>query len=113
MAKAVDCTLKGAKPFLVQLQFIPLFQTQMPEHIHYLGYFAGSLTVLSFLPQVIRTWKTKQARDLSLGMFALLVTASSLWILYGVIIESWPVIVTNVGMVVLNGALATAKLRYS
>jgi MtN3 and saliva related transmembrane protein len=89
------------------------FPTQMPEKIHYLGYFAGSLTVLSFLPQVIRTWKTKQARDLSLGMFALLVTASTLWIIYGVIIESWPVIVTNVGMVVLNGALATAKLRYS
>jgi MtN3 and saliva related transmembrane protein len=86
---------------------------KMPENIHYLGYFAGSLTVLSFLPQVIRTWKTKQARDLSLGMFALLVTASTLWIIYGVIIESWPVIVTNVGMVVLNGALATAKLRYS
>ena len=89
------------------------FLTQLPEKIQYLGYFAGSLTVLSFLPQVIRTWKTKQARDLSLGMFALLVTASTLWILYGVIIGSWPVIVTNIGMVVLNGALATAKLRYS
>jgi MtN3 and saliva related transmembrane protein len=85
----------------------------MPENIHYLGYFAGSLTVLSFLPQVIRTWKTKHTRDLSLSMFALLVTASTLWIIYGVIIESWPVIVTNVGMVVLNGALAAAKLRYS
>ena len=83
------------------------------QNIHYLGYFAGSLTVLSFLPQVIRTWKTRQTRDLSLGMFALLVTASSLWILYGAIIGSWPVIVTNVGMVVLNGALATAKLRFS
>ena len=85
----------------------------MPEHIHYLGYFAGSLTVLSFLPQVIRTWRTRQTRDLSLTMFALLVTASTLWILYGAIIGSWPVIVTNVGMVVLNGALATAKLRFS
>jgi MtN3 and saliva related transmembrane protein len=85
----------------------------MRENIHYLGYFAGSLTVLSFLPQVIRTWRTRQTRDLSLGMFALLVTASSLWILYGAIIGSWPVIVTNIGMVALNGALATAKLRFS
>src|ERR1700682_6480376 len=89
-----------------------LSQPKMPENIHYLGYFAGSLTVLSFLPQVIRTWRTRHTRDLSLGMFALLVTASTLWILYGVIIQSWPVIVTNVGMVVLNGALATAKVRY-
>lgn len=80
--------------------------------IHYFGYFAGLLTVASFLPQVIRTWRTKQTRDLSLGMFALLVTASSLWIIYGIIIEDWPVILTNLGMVVLNGAIGVAKLRY-
>lgn len=80
--------------------------------IQYLGYFAGSLTVVAFLPQVIRTWRTRQTRDLSLGMFALLVTASSLWILYGFVIGSWPVIATNIGMVALNGALVTAKVRY-
>ncbi|HEY3114753.1 MAG TPA: SemiSWEET transporter [Gemmatimonadaceae bacterium] len=80
--------------------------------IHYLGYFAGTLTVASFLPQVIRTWKTHQTRDLHLGMFALLVTASSLWIVYGIIIEDWPVIITNLGMVALNGAIGFAKLRF-
>ncbi len=82
-------------------------------NIHYLGYFAGILTVASFVPQVIRTWRTRHARDLSLGMFTLLVTASSLWIVYGAIIGSWPVILTNTGMVALNGALAVAKLRFS
>jgi len=81
--------------------------------IHYFGYFAGFLTVVSFLPQVIRTWRSKQVRDLHLGMFTLLVTASSLWIVYGAIIGSWPVILTNVGMVALNGSLAVAKLRFS
>ncbi len=80
--------------------------------IHYLGYFAGLLTVSSFLPQVIRTWQTRQTRDLSLGMFTLLVTASSLWILYGTMTADWPVILTNLGMVALNGALAVAKVRY-
>jgi MtN3 and saliva related transmembrane protein len=80
--------------------------------IHYLGYFAGTLTVLSFLPQVIRTWKSRQTRDLSFGMFALLVTASSLWIIYGIIIEDWPVIATNLGMVALNGAIGVAKIRF-
>jgi len=83
------------------------------DQIHYLGYFAGFLTVASFVPQVIRTWRTRHARDLSLGMFTLLVTASSLWIVYGAIIGSWPVILTNAGMVALNGALAVAKLRFS
>jgi Uncharacterized conserved protein len=80
--------------------------------IHYLGYIAGFLTVASFLPQVIRTWRSRQTRDLSFAMFTLLVTASSLWIIYGAIIGSWPVILTNAGMVALNGALAVAKLRF-
>ncbi|MFL5564915.1 MAG: SemiSWEET family sugar transporter, partial [Gemmatimonadaceae bacterium] len=62
----------------------------------YLGFIGGFLTVVSFLPQVIRTWRTRQTRDLSLGMFVLLVTASTLWIIYGVFIDDWSVIATNV-----------------
>ncbi|MDP9179530.1 MAG: SemiSWEET transporter [Gemmatimonadota bacterium] len=81
--------------------------------IEYLGYFAGLLTVGSFLPQVIRVWQTRQTRDLSFSMFALLSTASSLWIIYGAITKDWPVVLTNVGMVALNGAIAVAKVRYS
>lgn len=81
--------------------------------IRYLGFFAGLLTVSSFLPQVIRSWRTRQTRDLSLGMFALLTTASSLWIVYGALTSDWPVILTNAAMVALNGALAVAKVRYS
>lgn len=77
-----------------------------------LGYVAGTLTVASFLPQVVRTWRTRRTGDLSLAMFALLITACSLWIVYGVRTRSWPVIATNGGMVLLNGALAAAKLRY-
>ena len=80
--------------------------------IHYVGYFAGLLTVVSFLPQVIRAWQSRQTRDLSLGMFAFLITASSLWIVYGAVIGDWPVIITNVGMVALNGSIAVAKLRF-
>ncbi|MFN2397635.1 MAG: SemiSWEET family sugar transporter [Gemmatimonadaceae bacterium] len=80
--------------------------------IHHLGYFAGLLTVSAFLPQVIRTWQTRQTRDLSLGMFALLATASTLWMIYGIVTVDWPVVLTNGGMVALNGALMVAKLRY-
>jgi len=80
--------------------------------IRYLGYFAGVLTVSSFLPQVIRTFRIRQTEHLSLGMFALLVAASSLWIVYGAVTNDWPVILTNAGMVAMNGALAMAKLRY-
>jgi len=84
----------------------------MPDAFIYLGYFAGSITVLSFLPQVLRAWRTRQTRDLSLGMFALLVTSGALWMLYGALTRDWPVVATNAGMVTLNGALVAAKLRY-
>jgi MtN3 and saliva related transmembrane protein len=84
----------------------------MPNAFLYLGYAAGSVTVLSFLPQVIRAWRTRQTRDLSMGMFALLVLSGVLWMLYGAVTRDWPVVVTNAGMVALNGALVAAKLRY-
>lgn len=82
------------------------------EFTHYLGYFAGTLTVLSFLPQVIRTWKTRRTDDLSLWMFGVLIAACSLWIIYGIVIHDWSVIITNASMVALNGAIAVAKVRY-
>lgn len=80
--------------------------------LEYLGYAAGVLTVVSFLPQVIRAWKTKQVNDLSFGMFALLITAGVLWIAYGVGSTDWPVVATNAGMVTLNGAILAAKIRF-
>lgn len=78
----------------------------------YLGYVAGSLTVCSFVPQVYRSWRTRRTGDLSMGMFALLIGASSLWMIYGALNRDWPVILTNAGMVALNAALAVAKVRF-
>jgi len=80
--------------------------------LEYLGYAAGVLTVVSFLPQVVRAWKTRQVNDLSFGMFALLIAAGLLWIVYGVGSTDWPVIATNAGMVMLNGAILAAKIRF-
>ncbi len=68
--------------------------------------------MISFLPQVVRVWKTKRTNDLSLGMFVILITAGALWITYGVITRDWPVIATNGGMVALNIAILLAKLRF-
>ncbi len=77
-----------------------------------LGIVAGALTVVAFLPQVIRTWRTRRTHDLSLWGFALLITAGSLWMVYGAASGDWPVVATNGGMVALNIALLAAKLRY-
>ena len=78
-----------------------------------LGYVAGIITVVAFLPQVMRAWRTRQTRDLSLTGITLLVAAGSLWIIYGALIGDWPIVATNSGMVALNVALGIAKVRYS
>ena len=78
----------------------------------YIGYLAGFLTVVSFLPQVVRAWRTKQTKDLSIKTFLILITAGVCWLIYGVLSSDWPVIATNAGMVVLNGAILAAKIRY-
>ena len=77
-----------------------------------LGYLAGVITVTSFLPQVVRAWRTRQTRDLSLGSLALLIVAGALWMLYGALSRDLPVVLTNGGMVALLMLLAAAKVRY-
>ncbi len=84
----------------------------MSEPHDLLGYAAGMITVAAFLPQVVRAWRTKRTRDLSLGTFALLITAGLLWMVYGAFSADWPVVATNGGMVFLNLVLVSAKVRY-
>jgi MtN3 and saliva related transmembrane protein len=86
--------------------------TALTPYLRQIGFLAGTITVAGFLPQVIRAWRTRQTRDLSLGSFALIITASTLWIVYGVTARDWPVIATNVGMGGLNLMLLVAKLRF-
>jgi MtN3 and saliva related transmembrane protein len=80
--------------------------------VQYIGYLAGGLTVVSLIPQAFRAWRTKRTKDLSVRTFLLLVTSGILWITYGALASDWPVIATNAGMVVLNGAILGAKMRY-
>ena len=80
--------------------------------VNELGYVAGMVMVASFLPQVVRAWRTRQTRDLSLASLALLITAGSMWILYGALSRDWPVVATNSGMVGLLALLAAAKVKH-
>lgn len=80
--------------------------------LKYFGFIGGFITVSAFVPQVYRTWRTRHTRDLSMGMVSLLITSGVVWMVYGVVINDLPVILTNIGMVALNSALAVAKLRY-
>lgn len=63
--------------------------------IELLGFVAGALTAFAFLPQVVKTWRTRSSGDLSIAMLGAQCAGVSLWILYGVVIESVPVILSN------------------
>jgi MtN3 and saliva related transmembrane protein len=85
----------------------------MAEHftVNLLGSVAGVLTTLSFVPQVIKTWRTRKADDISLGMLLLFTLGVALWGVYGVIIGAAPVIATNGVTLVLAVVMVILKLR--
>ena len=60
-----------------------------------IGLVAAFLTTAAFVPQVIRTLKTKSTRDISLGMFTMMFTGTALWLVYGLMIDELPVILAN------------------
>jgi MtN3 and saliva related transmembrane protein len=77
-----------------------------------LGLIAGGLTTISFLPQVIKTWKSRSAKDLSLGMFAIFSVGVLLWFIYGIYTNNIPVIAANALTLVLCSTILYFKLRF-
>ena len=76
------------------------------------GYIAGALTTIAFVPQVIRAWRLKETRDLSLAMLILFAAGLLLWALYGFWIGSLPIIAANVITFLLVLFLLWLKIRY-
>lgn len=77
-----------------------------------IGLIAGALTTSSFLPQVIKAWKTKSTKDISLHMYIVLTTGVFLWMVYGLLINSLPVILTNVVTFILTLSILILKIKY-
>lgn len=80
--------------------------------IQLIGIVAGICTTLAFLPQVMKTWKTKSAKDLSLGMFSIFSLGVALWVYYGILIKDVPIILANGLTLILAGSLLYFKVVY-
>jgi len=78
-----------------------------------LGLSAGSLTTLSFVPQVIKTWRSKSADDISTGMFVIFSIGLVMWLIYGLYLQSQPIIVSNIVTLALTIVILILKYRYS
>jgi len=77
-----------------------------------IGYIAGTLTTVAYLAQVLRTLKHRRTKDISLGMYLMLCTGIGLWLVYGIFIHSWPVIIANAVTLVLSGTVLLMKIRF-
>ena len=77
-----------------------------------LGYFAGAQTTISFIPQVIKIWKTKSTKDISLITFIAFCLGVFLWMLYGIILHSLPVIIANLIGLLLGLIILILKIKY-
>jgi MtN3 and saliva related transmembrane protein len=78
----------------------------------WLGYLAAALTTLAFVPQTIRTLKTRDTRGISLWMYAVFTVGVLCWLGYGLWLGSWPMIVANAVTLLLAVAILGMKLRY-
>jgi MtN3 and saliva related transmembrane protein len=76
------------------------------------GYLAAALTTLSFLPQAIHTFKTKDVTGISLGMYSAFTGGVALWLVYGVLQAAWPIVIANVVTLSLAVAILVMKLMY-
>ncbi len=76
------------------------------------GYCAATLTTASFVPQAFHTFRTKDVRGISLGMYSAFTLGVSLWLVYGLLLSAWPIVIANTITVSLAASILVMKLRY-
>ena len=82
------------------------------DTIDFIGYIAATCTTVAFLPQLIRVIRLRSAREISLGMFCVFSMGTALWLTYGLLSHSMPVVVANAVTFVLSLSILVLKLRY-
>jgi MtN3 and saliva related transmembrane protein len=77
-----------------------------------IGYVAACFTTFSFIPQAWKTFQTKDVSGISLGMYSIFTVGVSLWLVYGIMLSAWPIVIANIITVVLAFSILVMKLRY-
>ena len=77
-----------------------------------IGYCAAFLTTCSFAPQAWLTFRTRDVRSLSLGMYSVFTFGVALWLAYGLLLQAWPIVAANAVTLALALAILAMKLRY-
>jgi MtN3 and saliva related transmembrane protein len=88
------------------------FMSAAFDPVNIIGMIGGCFTTISFLPQVIRVWKTHSTKDISLAMFLLFVAGVLFWLVYGILTKAWPVIIANFVTLILTLIILVYKIIY-
>ncbi|MDQ3683127.1 MAG: SemiSWEET transporter [Bacteroidota bacterium] len=81
--------------------------------IEILGMSAGLISSITFLPQVIKTWQSKSAKDVSLLMFTFATVSVIMWLIYGILITNNPIIFTNATILIFSLIMLYFKFKYN
>jgi MtN3 and saliva related transmembrane protein len=76
------------------------------------GYVAATLTTLAFVPQAVKTLRTRDTRSISLQMYIVFTTGIAFWLVYGIVLNSWPMIIANIITFLLAAGILVMKLRW-
>ena len=77
-----------------------------------IGYLAAILTTVAFVPQALTSWRTRDLSGVSLPMYSIFTAGVAMWLAYGVMLASWPIIVANAVTLALSGAVLVLKVRH-
>jgi MtN3 and saliva related transmembrane protein len=77
-----------------------------------LGICAGTLTTIAFLPQLVKVWRSKSAKDISMTWLVTFTIGVSLWLIYGMLLGQVPIVLANAVTLGLTGVILGFKLRY-
>ena len=80
--------------------------------LEWIGYLAATLTTAAFVPQAIKTIRTRDTTGISLGMYVVFTLGIACWFGYGIVLQSWPMIIANVITFLLSATILVMKLRH-
>ena len=84
----------------------------MTNAVDWIGYLAAFLTTCSFVPQAWLTFRTRDVRGVSLGMYSVFAIGVALWLAYGLLLQAWPIVLANGITLALALSILAMKLRY-
>lgn len=82
------------------------------NNVEIVGIVAGALSCTTFLPQVVKTYKSKSTKDVSLAMFVIAAVSTTLWLVYGILISSFSLTFTNAIVLLLSLIMLYLKIKY-